>query len=61
MLLGLANLWLIVGFLVFTQALLISARLPGERIAWGWTIMLPILVLVPLWPVFYQEGACWSP
>ena len=57
-LLTLSNLWLIVGFLAATQAALVSARLPRERIAWGWKVLAPILVLVPLlWPVFYQEGS----
>ena len=56
-LLGLANLWIILAFLAAIQGALICARLPRERILWGWKVLAPVLVLVPLlWPVFYQEG-----
>lgn len=55
---SLVNIWIILAFLAATQAALISARLPRDRLLWGWRVLAPILILVPLlWPLFYQEGS----
>jgi energy-coupling factor transport system permease protein len=57
-LLATSNLFLVLGWLALSHALLLGAGVPLRKIGWAWRLMVPLLVLVPLlWPLFYQEGA----
>jgi len=51
------NLWVMLAALVALHALVLSARVPRDRIVWVWRAMLPLNVLIPvLWVIFYPEG-----
>jgi energy-coupling factor transporter transmembrane protein EcfT len=56
-LLATSNLLVVLGWLALTHALLLGAGIPPRRIRQVWRVMLPLLVMVPIfWAVFYQEG-----
>ncbi|HID87244.1 MAG TPA: energy-coupling factor transporter transmembrane protein EcfT [Anaerolineae bacterium] len=56
-LLSVGNLLIMIGFLVASHLILLSAHIPWSRIRWIWERMLPLTVLILiLWPLFYQEG-----
>ncbi len=52
-----SNLLFMLAALIAIQALIGSAGVPRDRVAWVWKTMLPINFLIPLlWTVFYPEG-----
>jgi energy-coupling factor transport system permease protein len=51
------NLWVMLAGLLVLHALLLSAKVPRDRIVWVWRAMLLLNILIPvLWVVFYPEG-----
>ncbi len=53
-----SNLLFMLAALLAVQALILSARVPRDRLAWVWRAMLPINLLIPaLWTLFYPEGS----
>jgi energy-coupling factor transport system permease protein len=51
------NLWVMLAALILLHALVFSARVPHDRVAWVWRAMLPLNILIPvLWAIFYPEG-----
>lgn len=51
------NLLVMLVALVALHALVLSARVPRDRVEWVWRAMLPLNVMIPLlWVVFYPEG-----
>jgi len=56
-LLATSNLFVVLGWLALSHALLLGAGIPPRRIRRVWRVMLPLLVMVPIfWALFYQEG-----
>ena len=56
LILSVINLYLVISFLVLLHLILITARIPAQKIKWVWKMMLPITILIPLlWPLFYQD------
>jgi energy-coupling factor transport system permease protein len=52
------NLWFIAALLIGIHLMLASARVPIDRFAWVWRMMLPVMIMiVALWPIFYREGS----
>ncbi len=51
------NLFVMVGALLLTHLIILTARIPRSRIRWVWQMMLPITILIPvLWLIFYDDG-----
>ncbi len=51
------NLWVMLATLATLHALILSARVPRDRLGWVWRAMLPLNILIPtLWVIFYPEG-----
>ncbi|MFZ5919169.1 MAG: energy-coupling factor transporter transmembrane component T family protein [Chloroflexota bacterium] len=51
------NVWIMLAALIALHGLLLSARVPRQRLAWVWRAMLPLNILIPLlWVIFYPEG-----
>ena len=56
-LLSFQNLWIMLAALIALQALILSAGVPRNRLAWVWRAMLPLNIMIPiLWVIFYPEG-----
>jgi energy-coupling factor transport system permease protein len=56
MILAVINIYLVLTMLALTHILLLSAKIPVNKIKWVWKMMLPITILIPLlWPLFYQD------
>jgi energy-coupling factor transport system permease protein len=51
------NVMVILLALLLTQLLILSARIPKDKVGWVWKRMIPINILIPvLFVIFYPEG-----